>query len=291
MKKLSHATVVGWTALPGCSVLFAVLIWNWLAPFLVAEGVHSIGCSWRAISPNAEFVYVGLCPRSVDEQIQFLRNRFPGRDGEISDIEKELRDIHRRFPQQGMYRNDGSNSPIWIMSDWHLEGQPTSDGERLVVPGQVADCFDPGLIARIYGPQGSQFDVTIQSITPWYIPWALKLSSFKADLRYPDYSDAVLGSTGNTLVVATSSNDFIEVSLADGHVLQSTLAKRAARQFFTSPAGAALSLLFVALVWGAGWGVKTVAYQYLRSRQSAGLQEKADFCESHVQKSQSQSEP
>lgn len=260
-----------WHCRQRCSALLAVLIFNWFAPLLLAEEVHSRGCSWLATSPNGEYVFVGLCPRFIEEQIQFLRHRFPGRDREISAVEMELRDIHQRFPQQGMYRNDGSNRPIWTMSEWQLEGMPTSDGERLVVPGRVADSFDPALIARVYGPRGTRFDVTIMSITPLYILWVLKLSNFKADFAYPDYSDTILGPTGDTLIVTASSNDWIEVSLMDGHVIHSTLAKRAAQQFFTSPAGAGLSLLFVALIGGAGWGVMKVASHFLRHQRSKSL--------------------
>ena len=249
-------------------ILAPCLAFNCVQMIVCASTIDTAGCSWTTVSPNGAYVFVGLCTRTVDEQIKFLHDDRTGEGSAIAAAESKIRDIHTRFSKQGMYKNDGSNRRIWTMPDWELEGMPTSNGERLVVPGRVAAPFDDSMVARVYGPQGIRFDVTVWDVVPSYIPWMSKLSHTKAALAYPEISDAYLGGTGDTLVVTTSTNDFIEISLDDGHVIQSTLNKRVMRQFFTSPVGVGSSIVIMALICGTTWRIMQLAWRRKRDRSS-----------------------
>src|SRR6266849_3157524 len=64
--------------------------------------------SYRVVCPNGKFVFVMIATAFANER--------PEDWGE--DRAKEIREIRARYTQSGLYRNDGSNDPLWTV-DWY----------------------------------------------------------------------------------------------------------------------------------------------------------------------------
>lgn len=77
----------------------------------------------------------------VTENGQYVFVMLPTKQGwfDFVDEDKKLRD---KYPQSGLYRNDGSTTPLWAV-DWHAgEVYPSSDGKHLVEMGPWARVWD-----------------------------------------------------------------------------------------------------------------------------------------------------
>lgn len=70
-------------------------------------------------SPDGKYLFVMLAPPSDD----------PARN---PDNTEQAKDLRRKYPASGLYRNDGSTTPVWT-ADWYAYGVfPADDGVHLV---------------------------------------------------------------------------------------------------------------------------------------------------------------
>lgn len=89
--------------------------------------------SWSTVSDNGQYVFVVLFPESIEEQSKHIRQcsedpPYFVHDEEIAEIER----LHETYQQTGMYRNDGSTTPLWTTTESVFAGRPSPDGRRLV---------------------------------------------------------------------------------------------------------------------------------------------------------------
>lgn len=107
------------------SVLSAVL--------LPSDMACSFEWSWSTMSQNGKFTFVCLSPDPVDQQVARINACAEDPpdstcDGEIVEVKR----LHDTYPVTGMYRNDGSTTPLWTTSEEVIHGVPAPDGQRLV---------------------------------------------------------------------------------------------------------------------------------------------------------------
>ena len=101
--------------------------------FLLASALGRAACgkavkpiSWRQVSEDGQFVLVMVSPLPVDEDAGP-----PVLDG------TEIRGIRATYSQSGMYRNDGSQTPLWTIHyfAWTYHVHIAPDGRHLIVAG------------------------------------------------------------------------------------------------------------------------------------------------------------
>jgi hypothetical protein len=67
--------------------------------------------TFKEVSENGKFVFVMLAPESMNEELKGYNEKH----------QKVIRDIRERYIKSGMYRNDGTNNPLWTV-DWYAYG-------------------------------------------------------------------------------------------------------------------------------------------------------------------------
>lgn len=78
--------------------------------------------SYTKPTPNGGFLFVMIAPRSMEDEVSSR-----------SDPEAlEIRRLRNTFTQSGLYRNDGSSTPLWTVSWYAYDVEPLSDGVHLV---------------------------------------------------------------------------------------------------------------------------------------------------------------
>jgi hypothetical protein len=79
-----------------------------LGPDAQASRPRNVWPAYKTLSPNGQYVFV-------------MRSPEEGRWG------PEGPEIHRLYPKSGLYRNDGSNTPLWTV-DWYVPNDLDSTG-------------------------------------------------------------------------------------------------------------------------------------------------------------------
>src|SRR5579863_9000098 len=64
--------------------------------------------TYKKVSPNGEFVFVMISPLPLDSDAGSFMEK----------VALEIRHIRQVYSQSGLYRNDGSTTPLWIV-DWY----------------------------------------------------------------------------------------------------------------------------------------------------------------------------
>ena len=80
--------------------------------------------TWQKVSDNGNFIFVMISPLPIDEDIRYRRD------------EDEIRWIRETYSKSGLYRNDGSKTPLWEYDGWFGDEVIIApDGEHLIHPG------------------------------------------------------------------------------------------------------------------------------------------------------------
>lgn len=89
--------------------------------------------SWSTVSDNGSYRFAYVVPAPIEDQILAVKSRSedPPYFTHASEI-AEIRQIQATYSETGMYRNDGSATPIWTTSDPYAGGKPSPDGRRVV---------------------------------------------------------------------------------------------------------------------------------------------------------------
>lgn len=92
--------------------------------------------SHQSISADGLFVFAMLSLEPIDKELSHFRD----------DIQEEIRSIRDRYSKSGMYRNDGSRTPLWTV-EWYADKVDVpSGGEHLV-------CYNDGIWHWNHRPQ------------------------------------------------------------------------------------------------------------------------------------------
>lgn len=84
--------------------------------------------SYKIVAPGEKFVFVMISPVPVEKDGLGLNEE------QVADI----RQLRRTYTQSGMYRNDGTNLPVWTVEWYAYIVIPLSDGVHLIRPGPWA---------------------------------------------------------------------------------------------------------------------------------------------------------
>jgi hypothetical protein len=171
---------------------------DWSQPFSV-----------KFVSPDKKYVFVMLGPSKKDEE--------SSRDW-IRELGKELRS---KYTKSGMYRNDGSNEPLWTV-DWYSKEIYLFDDPRFVAAvfdppppkyeGEAISFYDGGRLMRSYSTKDLISDFSVAAIVAprfefrWYCgaqvkPADLFLAIFTDDSWVVDFD----ASTGNMVNIVRGS--------------------------------------------------------------------------------------
>ncbi len=89
------------------------------------------------MAPGGEYVFVMIAPKPVEEDSKYMP----------PDRAEEIKRIRGLYAESGLYRNDGSRTPLWTVDWYAYKVYPASDGIHLVRLGvsrlgSPLDCND-----------------------------------------------------------------------------------------------------------------------------------------------------
>jgi len=108
-----------------------VLVWFVAQVPLASADSELSPKDFKVFSENKEYVFVALAARSV---------KLFGLDLNLGDWL-----LRMKYPKTGLYRNDGSTTPLWVLEptlDWNAEIFISSNGKHLVVMGRWPRFWD-----------------------------------------------------------------------------------------------------------------------------------------------------
>lgn len=123
----------------------------------IAGTVGQSPFSWSSVSPNGEFIFVGLSPVPIEDQLQLAREleRFSTEEG-LKKFEDQLRVNHARYSSSGMYRLNDPDALLWNTSSWEDFGFPSDDGMQLAVIAEgINENASSTDILRVHDARGS----------------------------------------------------------------------------------------------------------------------------------------
>ncbi len=90
------------------------------------------GHSYTVVSPNGKFIFAMIYPLPPKEDAI----------GWIDSVEKEIREIRQQYRESGLYKLDGSGTPLWTVDWWAGRVHVSSDGIHLVRLGPWPSSLD-----------------------------------------------------------------------------------------------------------------------------------------------------
>lgn len=104
--------------------------------------------SYTKPTPDGKYLFVMISPRSPEDDASSW----------IESKAQKIREIRNTYTRSGLYRNDGSSTPIWTVSWYAYDVEPLSDAVHLVRPGPWATSsgseavafFENGKLIRSY---------------------------------------------------------------------------------------------------------------------------------------------
>jgi hypothetical protein len=104
--------------------------------------------SYTKPSPDGRFLFVMIPPGTVEDDTRRWNEQKAA----------EIRAIHNTYPQSGLYRNDGTTTPLWTVSWYAYDVEVASDGVHLVRHGpwafrsdeEAVSFFANGKLVRTY---------------------------------------------------------------------------------------------------------------------------------------------
>lgn len=102
--------------------------------FATSAAADSLAPPWsyKQVAPGDQFVFVMIVPGPVEAEVVHWNEKTAA----------EVRAVRRRYTRTGMYRNDGSTDPLWVV-DWYAYGVHLApDGVHLIRPGPWASLRD-----------------------------------------------------------------------------------------------------------------------------------------------------
>ncbi|WP_425396360.1 hypothetical protein [Aeoliella sp.] len=193
---------------------------------------------WSAssTSENGEYVFVSLHPNPIDEQVARIRSC--GNDPPYLIVEDEVDEVQRlydTYPCSGMYRNDGSTTPLWTTGGRIYGGIPSPNG-RMLFSSSFNYFFS---ISVCDGPTPKRTLTDLDMIG--YVPFALNTIANSPGRYMEDYQ---LDANWQHAKVIWDNGSTTTVRLDDFAIVQSNTLGYSLYHLFTTVRG----LLFVLVV-------------------------------------------
>lgn len=102
--------------------VFALLLFSFVLPDRALGYKPGSPRTFQRLSTDGRFVFVMVSPIPVDEEMKPWN----------AETGAELRTTREKWPISGMYRNDGSNAPLWTV-DWYAYHVDVPQGGEHVV--------------------------------------------------------------------------------------------------------------------------------------------------------------
>ncbi|MGI9458225.1 MAG: hypothetical protein ACR2NU_16800 [Aeoliella sp.] len=205
--------------------------------------------SWSNTSSNGQYVVAFVSQTPLEEQIADLRKEEDDPPYFIvNEWEQQMREAHNRFPTSGMYRNNGSQTPLWTLEPggW-LFGHPTNDGKRLV---SFCDEFDDFLVVNVIDSNGD-----LKSLHDWEVLMPAMVLRWIAGTEQIEVYDCTLNTAEDAVIVTTSCDDTLVISLDDFRIRRSDATLNAVFNLFNTVQGIAFVVFVVMMVSGLIWSI------------------------------------
>jgi hypothetical protein len=190
---------------------------------------------YSVVTESGEFVFVMLAREelSVYNQVGFIRR------------DEELRQI---YPKSGLYRNDGSSTPLWTVDWYSFSVEVSSDGRHLAKYGPWAQGY--GELALAFYEDGKEIASyrVDQLVTIPFYPFLPHSKSHYEWLKTSENDDKQ-----GTLEIETMSGDRYTFNIASGTPINN----------FILPWPKCLNFLaLISLIW---WGFRAIRRHSARS--------------------------
>jgi len=193
--------------------------------------------SFKQDSADGRFVLVMVSPLSLEDDLRYAREREP-----------ERRAIRDRYTESGLYRNDGSTTPLWTIGYCSptCEAFISPDGKHVVLfsddwlssHGHVVTFLDYGTVLASY----TQEDL-------WQTMPSMKWKHLVRSFRSPD-AEAAFDATALTLTLRTEAGELFVFDAATGTIARQAtpwpmyFALSSAAPIFVLAAGGAFFLMW-----------------------------------------------
>lgn len=198
--------------------------------------------SWSATSSNGKFIYVFVSSDTFDRQFSEIEDW--DCEADVARWKQEIARIHATFPKTGMYHNDDSYTPMWVLDtqpQWTAD-KPTNDGKYLI---SLYNEFDDFLIVNVTDSNG-----VTRSLHDLDILWPERILRLAAGRGPIEIEDHRLNASEDSVIIATEHGDTVVVSLDGLRVIQSDALYNAVVGLFTSIQGIAVVSIFTAVTCG-----------------------------------------
>ena len=160
--------------------------------------------SYAAPSPDNKYVFVMLGTEPHEPSDSQWRDER---------MEKSHR-LHAKFPASGLYLNDGSTTPLWVVDGYAREAFVASDGAHLVMPApwphtpsdEALTFYENGKVIRRYGVN-DLVDFT------WFLPGGHQHFDWDKSISLDDQK--------RILLVTTQHYDRYVFDVAAGEIISS----------------------------------------------------------------------
>jgi hypothetical protein len=160
--------------------------------------------SYTTPSPDNKYVFVMLGPKPDDPSDSQWRD----------ERMEESRRLHAKFPSSGLYLNDGSTTPLWVVSEYSWEVFIPSDGIHLVMPAswpstssdEALTFYESGKVLRRYRVN-DLVDLT------WFLPGGHQHFVWEKSIALDDQK--------RTMSVTTQHYDHYDFDVTTGEIISS----------------------------------------------------------------------
>ena len=127
---------------------------------------------------------------------------------------EESRRLHARFPSRGLYLNDGSTTPLWVVDGYSWEVFVPSDGVHLVMPAPwPSTSSDEALTFYGSGKVLRKYRVNDLVDFTWFLPGGHQHFEWEKSITRGDQK--------RTLAVTTQHYDRYVFDLTTGEIISS----------------------------------------------------------------------
>ena len=160
--------------------------------------------SYTTPSPDGQYLFVMIAPGTIDQDA--------GR--KVEAFATEIRQIRERYTVSGMYRNDGSTTPLWTFDGYVYCVEPLSDGIHIVVPGPWAmSTEDAACTFYANGQLLQRYEVGDLFALPWLMQHTASHFFWRDDTSLDD--------AAKTYSITTKHGERYTFDIATGRIIRS----------------------------------------------------------------------
>lgn len=162
--------------------------------------------SYTTTSPNGQYVFVMIAPLSPEEDAANYEGAYAAR----------IREIRRMYTVSGLYRNDGSTTPLWTVGWYALNVEVASDGKHVVRVGPSAAVSTNDEAVAFFANDRllHSYRITDLVVLPWLMPRSVSHFRWRADAHFDD--------TSMTYTIQTNHREHIVFDVRTGAIIQAS---------------------------------------------------------------------